>query len=94
MLTHTIQMAIADAVLRHLVQQKCCKTLFITHYPMVAADLAKTYPDDLENLHMQYRADTRIDGSREITFLYQLTSGLAPGKEGIPGPMSTSLTLL
>jgi DNA mismatch repair protein MSH3 len=74
-------MAIADAVLRHLVQQKRCKTLFITHYPMVAADLEKTYPDDLENLHMQYRTDTRIDGSREITFLYQLTSGLAPGKE-------------
>ncbi|RXW20992.1 hypothetical protein EST38_g4863 [Candolleomyces aberdarensis] len=76
-------MAIADAVLRHLMQQKRCKTLFITHYPMVAADLEKTYPDDLENLHMQYRTDTRIDGSREITFLYQLTSGLAPESFGI-----------
>ncbi|KAJ2917229.1 hypothetical protein MD484_g3189, partial [Candolleomyces efflorescens] len=76
-------MAIADAVLRHLVQQKRCKTLFITHYPMVAADLEKTYPDDLGNLHMQYRTDTRIDGSREITFLYRLTFGLAPESFGI-----------
>lgn len=74
-------MAIADAVLRHLVEQKQCKTLFITHYPMVAGDLEKTYPNDLQNLHMKYQADSRLDGSRTITFLFQLTSGLAPGKE-------------
>ncbi|KAF5324788.1 hypothetical protein D9611_004290 [Ephemerocybe angulata] len=76
-------MAIADAVLRHLVEEKQCKSLFITHYPMVATDLEKTFPDDLQNLHMSYQSDTRIDGRRSITFLYELTSGLAPESFGI-----------
>ena len=87
------QMAIADAVLRHLMEQKHCKTLFITHYPMVASELEKTYPDELQNLHMKYEAtETRLDGSRAITFLFQLTSGFAPGKETEVGPMTGSLT--
>jgi DNA mismatch repair protein MSH3 len=85
----SMQMAIADAVLRHLMEQKHCKTLFITHYPMVASELEKTYPDELQNLHMKYEAtDTRLDGSRAITFLFQLTSGLAPGKETEVGAMT------
>ncbi|KAH6918993.1 DNA mismatch repair protein MSH3 [Coprinopsis sp. MPI-PUGE-AT-0042] len=76
-------MAIADAVLHYLVQTKKSKTLFITHYPMVATRLQKRFPADLENLHMQYASRRRIDGTREITFLYNLTSGLAPESFGI-----------
>lgn len=73
-------MAIADAVLRYLVEEKRSKTLFITHYPMVATDLEKAYPKDVQNLHMRYHTETRIDGRRTIAFLYQLTRGLAPGQ--------------
>ncbi|TFK27399.1 DNA mismatch repair protein MSH3 [Coprinopsis marcescibilis] len=76
-------MAIADAVLRYLVEQKRCKTLFITHYPMVATRLQKRYPTDLENLHMEHTTKVQIDGTRTITFLYKLTSGLAPESFGI-----------
>ncbi|KAF8652763.1 hypothetical protein AX16_004259 [Volvariella volvacea WC 439] len=76
-------MAIADATLHQLVQVTKCKTLFITHYPSIAADLEKRFPLDVENLHMSYAADTRIDGTREITFLYQLIKGLATESFGI-----------
>lgn len=76
-------MAIASAVLQHLVQTTKCKTLFITHYPQVATDLARRYPKDLENLHMGYTEETRIDGTREVTFLYRLTSGITAESFGV-----------
>ncbi|TFK72184.1 hypothetical protein BDN72DRAFT_836577 [Pluteus cervinus] len=76
-------MAIADAVLQQLVQKTKCKTLFITHYPLVASSLERRFPVDIENLHMSYAADTRIDGTREITFLYRLTQGIATESFGI-----------
>jgi len=76
-------MAIAHATLQHLVETVKCKTLFITHYPLVASDLEKRFPLDVQNLHMGYQADTRIDGSRDITFLYSLTSGVASESFGI-----------
>ncbi|KAF8162946.1 muts domain V-domain-containing protein [Crassisporium funariophilum] len=76
-------MAIADATLQYLVQTTQCKTLFITHYPLVASKLQKRFPDDVQNLHMGYDADFRIDGSRSITFLYQLTTGMASESFGI-----------
>jgi DNA mismatch repair protein MSH3 len=76
-------MAIAHAVLEHLVTSVKCKTLFITHYPVVAAALEKKYPADLQNLHMGFREESRIDGTREITFLYRLTSGMATESFGI-----------
>ncbi|KAI0059076.1 DNA mismatch repair protein MSH3 [Artomyces pyxidatus] len=76
-------MAIAQAVLQHLVQVKKCKTLFITHYPLVATDLARQFPRDVENLHMGFTEDTRITGVREITFLYRLTAGVATESFGI-----------
>jgi DNA mismatch repair protein MSH3 len=74
------QMAIADAVLHHLVENIKCKTLFITHYPLVASDLESQFPLDIQNLHMGYEEVSRIDGTREIIFLYRLTSGIASGK--------------
>lgn len=72
-------MAIADAVMQQLVESTKCKTLFITHYPLVASHLEQRYPSDVENLHMGYEEDTRIDGTREITFLYRLAPGMASG---------------
>jgi DNA mismatch repair protein MSH3 len=76
-------MAIADAVLEHLVDNVRCKTLFITHYPLVATELEKKFPNDVQNLHMGFTEHQRIDGTREITFLYQLTPGLASGSFGV-----------
>lgn len=72
-------MAVADAVMHQLVETTKCKALFITHYPLIAAGLEKSFPYGVENLHMGYEAESRIDGSREITFLYRLTSGIASG---------------
>ncbi|KIJ68934.1 hypothetical protein HYDPIDRAFT_80554 [Hydnomerulius pinastri MD-312] len=76
-------MAIADAVLHHLVENIKCKTLFITHYPLVAIDLERRFPDDVQNLHMGYTSDTRIDGRRDVTFLYRLTRGFAEESFGV-----------
>ena len=73
-------MAIADAVLHQLVETIKCKTLFITHYPLVASDLESRFPLDIQNLHMGYQEVSRIDGTREIIFLYRLTSGIASGE--------------
>jgi len=76
-------MAIADAVLHHLVEEVKCKTLFITHYPLVAIDMERRFPNDVQNLHMGYMMDTRIDGRRDVTFLYRLTDGFAKESFGV-----------
>jgi DNA mismatch repair protein MSH3 len=76
-------MAIANATLQHLVRNTRCKTLFITHYPLVASELERTFPAEVENIHMGYREETQIDGTRNITFLYRLTAGLAPASFGV-----------
>jgi len=76
-------MAIADATMQYLVQTIQCKTLFITHYPLVASKLQTRFPDDIENLHMGYHADSQIDSTRSITFLYHLTAGMATESFGI-----------
>ncbi|KAG5647140.1 hypothetical protein DXG03_001095 [Asterophora parasitica] len=73
-------MAIADAVMEQLVTTTKSKTLFITHYPLVASNLEARHPLEVENLHMGFQEDSRIDGTREITFLYRLTPGMASGK--------------
>lgn len=73
-------MAIAHAALEYLVKTTKCKTLFITHYPIVASSLEKKYPSQVQNLHMGYEADTRVDGTRDITFTYRLKTGMASGK--------------
>ena len=72
-------MAIADATLQYIVQAVKCKTLFITHYPLLATRLENKFPTDVENLHMGYESETRIYGTRNITFLYKLITGLATG---------------
>lgn len=76
-------MAIAHAVLEYLVKTTKCKTLFITHYPVVASSLEKKYPSHVQNLHMGYEADTRVDGTRDITFTYRLKTGMASESFGI-----------
>ncbi|KAF7295053.1 DNA mismatch repair protein [Mycena indigotica] len=76
-------MAIADAVLEHLVTSTRCNTLFITHYPLVASNLEKKFPQRVENLHVGYCSDLRSNGKREVTFLYRLEAGIAPDSFGV-----------
>ncbi|KAJ6546536.1 DNA mismatch repair protein MSH3 [Mycena vulgaris] len=77
-------MAIAHAVLHHLVASTQCKTLFITHYPLVAAQMAAVFPTRLQNLHVGYHTERRgVDGRRDVTFLYRLTNGIAPESFGV-----------
>ncbi|KAI5982995.1 hypothetical protein EDC04DRAFT_2524143, partial [Pisolithus marmoratus] len=54
-----------------------CKTLFITHYPLLAVDMERRFPKDVRNAHMGYTTETRIDGRREVTSLYRLNKGFA-----------------
>ncbi|KAF7304661.1 DNA mismatch repair protein [Mycena kentingensis (nom. inval.)] len=76
-------MAIAHAVLQHIVKATHSRTLFITHYPLVATELAKKMPENVENLHVGYRAETRANGRRDVAFLYRLEKGLAPESFGV-----------
>jgi len=76
-------MAIASAVLSHLVREVNTKSLFITHYPLLAAELEKEYPDELSNSHMGFIEDERPDGTSEISFLYKLAPGMAKASYGI-----------
>ncbi|KAH9923928.1 muts domain V-domain-containing protein [Epithele typhae] len=76
-------MAIAGAVLQHLVQTAKCKTLFITHYPQVATDLARAFPAAVGNVHMGFTETARLNGTRDVTFLYRLTPGLVRESFGV-----------
>ncbi|KAL5529107.1 hypothetical protein ACEPAG_5081 [Sanghuangporus baumii] len=76
-------MAIAGATLEHLAENICCKTLFITHYPVIASSAERKYPDKVTNLHMGFTEETSITGKRNITFLYKLAKGISSGSYGI-----------
>lgn len=76
-------MAIASATLQHIVQNLGCKTLFITHYPLVAADLERRFPMQIKNVHMGFTEHTGIDNVTSVVFLYKLTAGIASGSFGI-----------
>ena len=67
--------AIAQAVLNHLVQETRCLTLFITHYQNLSS-LAKVYKDkELRNVHMTFAESE--NGDQNITFLYEVGEGVA-----------------
>ncbi|KIR32664.1 DNA mismatch repair protein MSH3 [Cryptococcus deuterogattii MMRL2647] len=74
--------AIAYATLSHIAEIGC-NTLFVTHYPMIAQDLAREKPDKISNWHMSFDEIKMPDGSAEITFLYQLTRGLQEASFGV-----------
>ncbi|WVQ64881.1 uncharacterized protein L199_003050 [Kwoniella botswanensis] len=74
--------AIAYATLAH-VAGTGCNTLFVTHYPMVAEQLARERPNQISNWHMAFDEIKLPDGSAEITFLYKLTQGLAEASFGV-----------
>ncbi|CAE6439755.1 unnamed protein product [Rhizoctonia solani] len=75
-------MAIAHAVMQHLIENAKCKTLFITHYPMIALDLEQRYAD-VSCHHMSYIEQTLPSGESTISFTYKLSPGMARSSFGI-----------
>lgn len=75
--------ALAHAVLGTLLAQgsHSPKVLFITHYVSLGS-LAHAYPDQIANMHMATRLDTR-GAETEIVFLHKLQEGLAPDSLGV-----------
>lgn len=74
--------AIAYATLAHLAELQC-NALFVTHYPMVAEQVAREFPGEVSNWHMGFTERTASDGFSEITFLYRLERGLADASFGV-----------
>lgn len=73
--------AIAQAVLDHVVREKRSLTLFITHYQNLSA-LAKGFENDkLKNVHMRFTETG--DAGQEITFLYEIGEGVAHRSYGL-----------
>lgn len=67
--------AIAQAVLDHVVRQTKSLTLFITHYQNLSA-LANGFDNgELKNVHMKFHESG--DGDQNITFLYEIGEGVA-----------------
>ncbi|KAG8764683.1 Mismatch repair protein msh3 [Ceratobasidium sp. 428] len=75
-------MAIAHAVMQHLVENIKCKTLFITHYPLIALDLEQRYTD-VSCHHMGYIEQTLPSGETAINFTYKLSPGMSKSSFGI-----------
>ncbi|THH08198.1 hypothetical protein EW145_g2862 [Phellinidium pouzarii] len=76
-------MAIAGASLEYLVETRKSKTLFITHYPVIAVATERKFPDKISNLHMGFTEEVTIEGKRAITFLYRLAKGISSRSYGI-----------
>ena len=78
--------AIAQAVLDHVVREKQSLTLFITHYQNLSA-LAKGFENgELKNVHMRFKetSDKETgDATKEITFLYEIGEGVAHRSYGL-----------
>ncbi|KAI9814798.1 MAG: Mismatch repair protein msh3 [Pycnora praestabilis] len=73
--------AIAEAVLGHMVREKRSLTLFITHYQNLSA-LAKGFDHgELKNVHMKFTEAG--EAGQDITFLYEVGEGVAHRSYGL-----------
>lgn len=91
-------LAIATAVLDHLVDRIRCFTIFITHYPQLN-ELAIKYPGTVKSYHMKFIDEGQMGSSKQspendddngggresgrIVFLYKMMVGLASKSHGI-----------
>ncbi len=73
--------AIAQAVLDHVVREKKSLTLFITHYQNLSALVKGFQNRELENVHMRFTETG--DAEQEITFLYEIGEGVAHRSYGL-----------
>lgn len=75
--------AIAQAVLHHMMSQLKSFTLFITHYTSLAR-VAEQFEGTLKNVHMRFsEKDSGEDGDKDITFLYEVAEGVAHRSYGL-----------
>eukprot|EP01062_Namystynia_karyoxenos_P026618 TRINITY_DN20623_c0_g1_i1.p1 TRINITY_DN20623_c0_g1~~TRINITY_DN20623_c0_g1_i1.p1 ORF type:complete len:1005 (+),score=278.54 TRINITY_DN20623_c0_g1_i1:109-3123(+) len=83
--------AIAYAVLEHLVHQAKCPTLFVTHYPALSR-LSCIYPSRVRAFHMGFShaaapaggaVEAPSDTAASVSFLFKLTPGVSPSSFGI-----------
>lgn len=70
--------AIAWATLRHIVEEKRCMALFVTHYPPVTR-MKNLHPDNVVNCHTAFD----VDHEEAVTFLYSLQPGAAEKSYGL-----------
>lgn len=75
--------AIAQAVLSHLLTSLKSLTLFITHYQALAR-VASQFPNgELRNVHMRFNEETNDVGEADVTFLYEVGEGVAHRSYGL-----------
>lgn len=74
--------AIAQAVLDHMVRSIRSLTLFITHYQHLSRMVASFPDNELRNVHMSFK-ESGENGDDEITFLYEVTEGVAHRSYGL-----------
>jgi len=72
------------------VESAKCKTLFITHYPLLASEIARLYRE-VANEHMSFVEEGNTEGTRTISFLYRLAPGMARSSYGIECAMLAGL---
>lgn len=76
-------MAIAYATLHHLLEQKRCMVLFVTHYPKIA-DIRTEFPGSVGAYHVSYLTSHKSEDTtnskyehEDVTYLYKLVPGVA-----------------
>jgi DNA mismatch repair protein MSH3 len=75
--------AIAQAVLGHMVAELKSLTLFITHYQALAR-MASQFEGELQNVHMRFTEQKGEDGQQsDVTFLYEVGEGVAHRSYGL-----------
>ncbi|CAH2077971.1 unnamed protein product, partial [Thlaspi arvense] len=71
--------AIAYATLQHLLAEKRCLVLFVTHYPEIA-EISNRFPGSAGTYHVSYLTSQKDDNGGsdhdDVTYLYKLVRGL------------------
>ncbi|CAH8384456.1 unnamed protein product [Eruca vesicaria subsp. sativa] len=71
--------AIAYATLQHLLLEKRCLVLFVTHYPEIA-EISNSFPVSAGTYHVSYLMTSQKDNDGsdhdDVTYLYKLVRGL------------------
>ncbi|KAL8851834.1 MAG: hypothetical protein Q9221_003260 [Calogaya cf. arnoldii] len=70
--------AIAEAVLDHVVRETQSLTLFITHYQNLSVIAKRFTNGELKNVHMKFQ-----ESGEDITFLYEVGDGVAHRSYGL-----------
>lgn len=80
--------AIAYATLHHLLEQKRCMVLFVTHYPKIA-DIKTEFPGSVGAYHVSFltsQNESTVNSKsdlEEITYLYKLVPGISARSFGL-----------